>query len=76
MFELRAQAFDRVISDPQVAKCLACTVGASGEILTVEEAVATYMDSQIRRAAAKSAREGDEITDTKDWEVRLKQTRC
>lgn len=75
MFEVRTQAFDRVVSDPEVTKCLACTVGASGEILTVEEAVATYMDSQIRRAAAKSAQEGHEITDTKDWEVCLKQTR-
>lgn len=65
------QAFDMVVSNPQIAKCLACTAVPSSSILTVEEAVAAYMDLQLRRAAAGTlpTKEG-QTPDTNIWEVR------
>ncbi|CDI85221.1 hypothetical protein, conserved [Eimeria praecox] len=67
--ESRNQAFDMVVSNPQIAKCLACTAVPSSSILTVEEAVAAYMDLQLRRAAAGTlpTKEG-QTPDTNIWE--------
>lgn len=70
LFERLTQAFDTVVSNPQVAKCLACTAIPSGSVLTVEEAVAAYMDLQLRRAAAATLPTKDGGTpDTSIWEV-------
>lgn len=71
-FECLAQAFDTVVSNPQVARCLACMAVPTAKILTVEEAVAAYMDLQLRRAAAATLPSKDGQTpEANIWEVRL-----
>ncbi|KAL8440703.1 hypothetical protein Emag_007807 [Eimeria magna] len=52
LVEARDQAFDSILAEPETARALTCAVGNLSRSLTIEDALASYMDLQLRRRFA------------------------
>ncbi|KAL8433801.1 hypothetical protein ACSSS7_003647 [Eimeria intestinalis] len=56
LVEARNQAFDSVLADAETTKALTCARGSFSRNLTIEDALASYMDLQLRRHVAVGLR--------------------
>ncbi|KAL8272480.1 hypothetical protein Esti_003603 [Eimeria stiedai] len=60
-------AFDSILADPQTAKALTCAPGSFSRTLTIEDALASYMDLQLRRRFALGIPQDTENDSDDSW---------